>query len=108
MTFEEYQIYTASSLMSQNFHSLEYYALGLTGEAGEVADKVKKIWRDQNREITPEAREKLKMELGDVMWYLSQMANLLGYSLSEVALANVEKGQDRRARGVQHGTGDDR
>ncbi|OGH66226.1 MAG: hypothetical protein A3J66_04210 [Candidatus Magasanikbacteria bacterium RIFCSPHIGHO2_02_FULL_47_14] len=108
MTFEEYQQHTGRQLISEDLHSLEYYALGLTGEAGEVADKIKKIWRDHNRVVSDEDKEKLKQELGDVMWYVSQMASFLGFSLHEVASGNIAKGDDRHARGVQHGAGDDR
>ena len=87
---------------------LSYCALGISGEAGEVADHVKKMLRDDNGVITPERRENLKKELGDVLWYLSRMAGNLGYTLDEVATSNIEKIKDRRSRNVLHGSGDNR
>lgn len=85
-----------------------YLALGLTGEAGEVAEKVKKAIRDEGGEVTQEKKEDIKKELGDVLWYVSQMARVLGFTLEEVAEANLAKLADRKARGVIGGSGDSR
>jgi NTP pyrophosphatase (non-canonical NTP hydrolase) len=85
-----------------------YLTLGLTGEAGEVAEKVKKAIRDNGGEMSSEKKEDIKKELGDVLWYISQLARILGFTLEEVALANLDKLADRKARGVIGGSGDTR
>ena len=87
---------------------LLYLVLGLVGESGEVADKVKKVIRDDNWEISDEKREDLKQELGDVLWYLARLTESFDSSVSEVAEKNIEKLQSRMDRGVLHGSGDDR
>jgi NTP pyrophosphatase (non-canonical NTP hydrolase) len=85
-----------------------YPTLGLTNEAGEVAGKIKKIFRDKGGVISAADREALKAELGDVLWYLAQVATELGLSLVEIADGNIEKLLDRQARGKIQGDGDDR
>lgn len=85
-----------------------YPTLGLNGEAGEVADKVKKVIRDRHGIFDAEAREALKLELGDVLWYVAQLSSELGLPLSEVAKANLEKLASRAERGQISGSGDHR
>jgi NTP pyrophosphatase (non-canonical NTP hydrolase) len=85
-----------------------YPTLGLTNEAGEVAGKIKKIFRDKGGVISAADREALKAELGDVLWYLAQVATELGLSLVEIADGNIEKLLDRQARSKIQGDGDDR
>jgi NTP pyrophosphatase (non-canonical NTP hydrolase) len=85
-----------------------YPTLGLTNEAGEVAGKIKKIFRDKGGKISPEDREALKYELGDVLWYLTQICTELDLTLQEVAAANIEKLFSRQERGQIHGDGDNR
>jgi NTP pyrophosphatase (non-canonical NTP hydrolase) len=85
-----------------------YPTLGLCGEAGEVADKVKKVLRDQGGTFTPEVREALKLELGDVLWYVAQLASELGFELGDIAEANLNKLASRAARNVISGSGDHR
>lgn len=87
---------------------LAYPALGLCGEAGEVAEKVKKIIRDSRGVVTPEAKLKLGKELGDVLWYLAQLCTELGLDLQNVAAQNLEKLAARSQAGTLQGSGDDR
>lgn len=92
MNFDEYQdAASVTALYPNRLSNLEYPTLGLAGEAGEVANIVKKIQRDFGGEITDETRAKLKDELGDVLWYISACADELGLSLEEIAEFNVEK-----------------
>lgn len=86
-----------------------FAALGVAGEAGEVADKVKKAIRDNNGNFDDKAfKESVKYELGDVLWYVSALAEDLGFTLSEVGQSNIAKLEDRRKRCVIHGSGDKR
>lgn len=92
MKFEEYQAEAKqTALYPRRLQNLEYPTLGLAGEAGEVANIVKKIQRDHGGTITDETRAKLKDELGDVLWYISACADELGLTLNEIAQFNVEK-----------------
>ena len=84
------------------------YALGLTGEAGELADKIKKVYRDKGGVFKQEEREAIVKELGDVLWYLTRLGATLGFSLEQIAEINVEKLADRAKRGKICGSGDDR
>jgi len=85
-----------------------YPTLGLVGEAGEVADKVKKILRDKKGIFDKKSKDEIKLELGDVLWYISQIASELGYELDDVADSNLQKLKSRVLRGKIHGSGDDR
>lgn len=87
-------------------HPIVYPTLGLVNEAGELAGKVKKIFRDKGGQISEADREALKYELGDVLWYMAQIATELDLSLQEVAEANLEKLFSRLERGKIHGEGD--
>jgi len=89
-------------------HAIVYPTLGLANEAGEVAGKVKKIFRDKDGVIGPEEREALKQELGDVLWYLAQICTELDLTLEEVAEANLTKLFSRKERGAIQGDGDNR
>lgn len=92
LSFEEYQ-QTArrTALYPRRLSNLEYPTLGLAGEAGEVANIVKKIQRDFGGKVTEETRRKLKDELGDVLWYIAACADELGLTLEEIAEFNGEK-----------------
>jgi len=85
-----------------------YPTLGLVGEAGEVADKVKKILRDKKGIFDKDSKEEIKFELGDVLWYISQLSSELGYELEEIANSNLQKLSSRKLRGKIKGSGDDR
>ena len=87
-------------------HAIVYPTLGLVNEAGEVAGKIKKIFRDKDGVISEADRAALKSELGDVLWYLTQICTELDLSLDEVAAQNLTKLFDRLERGVIGGEGD--
>tara|TARA_R100000306_G_C4368813_1_gene138934 strand:- start:1194 stop:1607 length:414 start_codon:yes stop_codon:yes gene_type:complete len=89
-------------------HPVIYPTLGLANEAGEVAGKIKKIFRDKEGKITDEDRSALKYELGDVLWYLSQVCTALDIDLADVASSNLKKLFSRKARGELQGDGDKR
>ena len=89
-------------------HPIVYPTLGLVNEAGEVAGKIKKIFRDKGGAIGDADREALKYELGDVLWYLTQICTELGLTLEDVAAANIEKLFSRLERGQIRGEGDAR
>jgi NTP pyrophosphatase (non-canonical NTP hydrolase) len=109
MEIERYQEYardTAVYPMQTAKAALSYSALGLAGEAGEIANKFKKILRGDKS--VDAAREELVAELGDVLWYVANMASDLGVSLDKVAIYNLNKLQSRKARGAIKGSGDNR
>lgn len=109
--FQEYQYATGQTAVYPGQASIAgamYAALGLNGEAGEVAEQVKKAVRDDDGEISPERKENIIKELGDVLWYVSQVASECGIALEEVADRNIQKLRDRKERGVLQGTGDNR
>ncbi len=85
-----------------------YPALGLAGEAGEVADKLKRVIRDFDGKLSEEIRQSVKGELGDVLWYVSQLSNELGFTLEEIANYNIEKLSKRQKENKLHGAGDNR
>lgn len=87
-------------------HPIVYPTLGLVNEAGELAGKVKKIFRDKDGVISDADRDALKYELGDVLWYLAQIATELNLSLDEIAQANIDKLSSRLERNRIQGEGD--
>ena len=82
--------------------------LGLVGEAGETADKIKKILRDKDGKVSDKDRELVVKELGDTLWYLAAIARYFDTPLSEVASGNIEKLESRCRRNKLHGEGDER
>ena len=109
MTFEEYQKKSReTAIYPQVGSNFIYPTLGLAGEAGEVAEKIKKVLRDNKGEISSEKKEEIKKELGDVLWYVAQLSSELGFSLDEVAENNLKKLFSRKERGKLQGSGDNR
>ena len=85
-----------------------YPTLGLTGEAGEVANKVKKIIRDDGNKINKGLVQEISAEIGDCLWYISVLADDIGIKLSDIANANLIKLANRKEKGTIHGSGDTR
>ena len=85
-----------------------YPALGLAGEAGEVADKLKKVIRDNDGVLTDPVRDAVAKEIGDVLWYVSVLAAEMDYDLETIAQDNLDKLASRQQRGVITGSGDNR
>ena len=105
MDFDEYQLSAKPTIYPKQLNGGIYFAaIGLAGEVGELLNKIKKIARDN----APVDKEALKEEMGDVLWYLSQIATELGISMSDVAESNLNKIKDRKQRGVISGSGDKR
>lgn len=99
-----YNAFVKSMKVYPEKHAIVYPALGLAGEAGEIAEKVKK-WLRGDKELD---RDALLSELGDPLWYITSLADDLGYTLTEVFQRNIEKLTSRRERGTLKGSGDDR
>lgn len=105
MDFNEYQNKAWETAKYPNAGQNHVYpTLGLNGEAGEIAEKVKKNMRDG----TPLDRESMKKEIGDVLWYCAALARELDIPLNDVAQTNIDKLTSRKERGVLGGSGDDR
>ena len=88
--------------------AIVYPSLGLCGEAGEVAEKIKKTIRDADGVFDTERRKAIALEIGDVMWYAAALARDIDISLADIAAMNLEKLESRRSRMRLHGEGDDR
>jgi NTP pyrophosphatase (non-canonical NTP hydrolase) len=109
MKFSEYQTYAARTALYPGRGSNGYYpAMGLAGEVGEVLNKMKKVMRDDGGVVTDARKEDLKSELGDVLWYMSALADELKITLEDVALSNIQKLKGRQERGTLTGSGDAR
>jgi len=116
MDFKEYQekavstaIYPFVKVDGNDEHIRYVYpAIGLCGEAGEVAEKVKKLLRDKRGVLTQESRDAVAKELGDVLWYVAALAQEIGVPMEDIAKANIEKLFSRKERGVLGGSGDNR
>jgi NTP pyrophosphatase (non-canonical NTP hydrolase) len=113
MNLDEYQraarstaVYPTDFFIPQELQGIYYTVLGLCGEAGETANKVKKVFRGDFD--IDEMRTKIAAELGGVLWYLAMAASELGYNLEEIAQLNLEELAERKIRGTIKGEGDER
>ena len=108
MELSDYQRRSRATAQYPRSAWLAYPALGLAGEAGEVAEHAKKAIRDDGAQITDERRAAMSKELGDVLWYVAQLASELELDLDAIAAENLEKLLSRQRRGVLSGSGDER
>lgn len=113
LTFDQYQKMTVlTDLGTSAQDSINpgwlYYVLGLAGETGELMEKIKKLFRDNNGIITEEFRKAIAKELGDLYWYHARLAAFFDLKSSDIARSNIEKLLDRQKRGKLHGEGDTR
>lgn len=109
MTFNEYQEEARKTAIYPNLNNnFIYPTLGLVGEAGEVAEKIKKVLRDNNGVLSEEKKQELTKEIGDVLWYIANLSAELKLSMEDVALKNLEKLKSRQQRNELHGSGDNR
>ena len=109
MNFKQYQEKSRVFAIYPNVgNDLTYPTIGLCGETGEVAEKIKKVIRDKKGVITSNDKTELSKELGDVLWYVSQLASELSLDLTDIAKNNISKLQSRLDRDKLKGNGDNR
>lgn len=109
MEFNDYQKESRrTAIYPDAGKNMTYPVLGLCGEAGEVAEKMKKVMRDKGGYFDHDSRAAIRKELGDVLWYVSQIASELRFDLDLIAQENLDKLNDRMLRGKIKGDGDDR
>lgn len=109
MNLNEYQDAVKRTAVYPDLNNnLTYPLIGLCGEVGEVAEHIKKSIRDDGGKVTPVRKEKLLYELSDVLWYLARLSSEIGFSLDEVAAANLYKLQLRKDKDKLHGEGSER
>lgn len=108
MEINEYQKAALTTAVYPEDKRIIYPALGMCGEAGEVADKVKKVIRDNNQQFTDDRKLEIAKEVGGVLWYCATMAHDIGFTLEEVAQMNIDKLASRKQRGKLSGSGDNR
>ena len=109
MTFNNYQKESRkTAVYKDQGNNYIYPLLGLAGETGEVVEKFKKMIRNNDGVMTNEIRDSIKKELGDVLWYMAQIATEINVDLDDIAATNIEKLKSRAERGVLKSSGDDR
>jgi NTP pyrophosphatase (non-canonical NTP hydrolase) len=110
MTLDEYQqeALVTAVFSGDEFKDLSHWVLGISGEAGEIAEKVKKLIRDFNGQLDSEQKYELAKEIGDVLWYLAVLAKHLDYKFEAIGKMNIDKLRDRQARNKIGGSGDNR
>lgn len=108
MNFQEYSLESRKVLLYPKEVAPLYLALGLNGEAGELGEKVKKVYRDKQGKFDQESIKEIMKEAGDTLWYLNSICEELGFTLERVAEMNIEKLEDRIKRSVLQSSGDNR
>ncbi|MCA9343017.1 nucleoside triphosphate pyrophosphohydrolase family protein [Candidatus Saccharibacteria bacterium] len=109
MTLNEYQKKALRTAASKEKHNEFFHlVLGLVGETGEIAEKVKKLVRDQNSDISKLDKKDIEKELGDVLWYVATLADFLDIKLEDIGARNIDKLASRQKRGKLAGSGDNR
>jgi NTP pyrophosphatase (non-canonical NTP hydrolase) len=109
MTFGDYAAFAdRTAVYPSRGSNMTYPTLGLCGESGEVAEKIKKLIRDKGGELSAEARMEIAKELGDVLWYVNAICFEIGVNLSDVAIGNLQKLARRKEAGTLGGSGDNR
>lgn len=109
MDFNDYQVQSRRTAIYPDIgRNFVYPTLGLASEAGEVAGKVKKIFRDFGGTVDEDRKKEITKELGDVLWYVAQVATEFGMTLDDIARLNIENLAARQERGTLHGNGDNR
>lgn len=109
MTFDDYQALALRTWNPTDYEGIPliaYLVMGMCGESGEVAEKIKKLFRNHKGQMTEEYRQLTKKELGDVLWYLTTLSYELGFDLNDIAETNINKLSDRLSRGVIKSEGD--
>jgi len=106
---DDYQKFAlTTAIYPDRGNNIVYPVLGLMGESGEVAEKVKKVIRDKGGKLTDEDKVNIALELSDTLWYTATIASELGFNLSEIFQKNIDKLSSRKERGVLSGSGDNR
>lgn len=109
MDFEEYQKKSRKTAVYPNIGKNHVYpTLGIAGEAGEIANKMGKVMRDNKNKITSQRKRDISHELGDILWFIAQLSTELKLSLNDIAEENIKKLQSRLKRGELRGSGDNR
>jgi NTP pyrophosphatase (non-canonical NTP hydrolase) len=108
MTLSEYQTQAVTTAIYGDGNSIIYPALGLNGEAGEVAEKIKKVLRDNGGIFSDDNKKEIAKEISDVLWYCAALSRDLGYTLDEIAQINLDKLKSRQERNKITGSGDNR
>lgn len=106
MEFDAYQNFASLTRVYPEDMKIVYPCLGLSGEVGEVCEKVKKIYRDKGGTFSETDKEQIAREMGDVLWYLSALASDLGKNLNDIAFKNTQKILERKDHGKINGNGD--
>ena len=108
MEVKEYQDKALSSAIYKKEHSIIYPTLGISGESGEIAEKIKKVLRDKDSVFSDETKLEIAKEIGDVLWYCNALSRDLGFTLEQVMQMNIDKLESRVQRNLISGNGDNR